>query len=436
MVLMPHAPVLIPEVGGGREREAAATVEAMWEAARMVVASHPQAVLVISPHSPRRPGHFGFWTGATLVGDMSRFGCPEVTLELPNATALASAIAERFHETGLATWWVPAQPLDHGAFVPLYFLTRSGWAGPTVVMSLNHPGEGGWRKAGQGIQRAAQVLGIRLAVVASGDMSHRLRPGAPAGYEPRAARFDQEFVRILRAGRYEALTQLDPTLQELAAEDVVDSTLIGAHAAGLADTDHRVLSYEGPFGVGYCVARLFHAERNGSAGTLLPAIAREAVERHLCNGRPHRAIPRDAFFDQRAGVFVTIRTRDGRLRGCRGTIFPQQPDLVEETRAVALSSAFQDGRFEPVTEDELGQLTYEVSVLHPPEPVASAAELDPHRYGVIVSTPDGRRGLMLPEVEGLDTVAQQIEATCRKAQIDPREPLTLERFTTEKFTEE
>lgn len=435
MVLMPHAPVLIPEVGGGREREAAATVEAMGEAARMVVASRPQAVLVISPHSPRRPGHFGFWSGATLTGDMSRFGCPEVTLELPNATALATTIAERFHENGLATWWVPAQPLDHGAFVPLYFLTRSGWAGPTVVMSLNHPGEGGWRKAGQGIQRAAQVLGTRLAIVASGDMSHRLRPGAPAGYEPRAAKFDQEFVRILRGGRYEALTQLDPALQELAAEDVVDSTLIAAHAASLEDSDHRVLSYEGPFGVGYCVARLFHAEGNGSVGGLLPAIAREAVERQLRNGGAHRAVPPDKYFDQRAGVFVTIRTREGRLRGCRGTISPQQPDLVEETRAVAVSSAFQDGRFEPVTEDELDQLTYEVSVLHPPEPVASTAELDPHRYGVIVSTPDGRRGLMLPGVEGLDTVAQQIEATCRKAHIDPREPLTLERFTTEQFTE-
>jgi MEMO1 family protein len=436
VVLMPHAPVLIPEVGGGREREAIATVEAMGEAARMVVASQPEAVLVISPHSPRQPGHFGFWSGATLAGDMSRFGCPEVTLEVPNAAALATAIGERFHETGLATWWVPAQPLDHGAFVPLYFLTRSGWTGPTVVMGLNHPGEGGWRKAGQGIQRAAQMLGTRLAVVASGDMSHRLRPGAPAGYEPQAAKFDQEFVRILCAGRFEALSQLDPTLQELAAEDVVDSTLIAAHAAGLAATDHRVLSYEGPFGVGYCVARLFQAEAKGSVGGLLPAIAREAVEWHLHNGRPHRALPPDEFFDQRAGVFVTIRTREGRLRGCRGTIFPQRPNLIEETRAVAVSSAFQDGRFEPVTEDELDQLTYEVSVLHPPEPVASAAELDPHRYGVIVSTPDGRRGLMLPGVEGLDTVAEQIDATCRKAQIDPREPLMLERFTTEQFTEE
>ncbi len=433
---MPHAPVLIPEVGEGRERAAAATVEALWAAARMVVASRPQAILLISPHSPRRPGHFGFWSGATLAGDMSRFGCPEVTLGLPNATALATAITERFHETGLATWWVPAQPLDHGAFIPLYFLTRSGWAGPTVVMSLNHPGEGGWRKAGQGIQRAAQVLGTRLAVVASGDMSHRLRPGAPAGYDPRAAQFDQEFVRILRAGRYEALTQLDPALQALAAEDVVDSTLIAAHAAGLVASDHRVLSYEGPFGVGYCVARIFHAETSGSAGGLLPAIAREAVERHLRNGQPHRAVPRDAFFAQRAGVFVTIRARDGRLRGCRGTIFPQQPDLVEETRVMAVASAFQDGRFEPVTEDELDQLTYEVSLLHPPEPVASTTELDPHRYGVIVSTPDGRRGLMLPRVAGLDTVAQQIDATCRKAQIDPREPLTLERFITEKFTED
>lgn len=433
---MPHAPVLIPEVGGGREREAAATVAAMWQAAQAVVASQPDAVVVISPHSPRRPGQFGIWPGKSIAGDMGRFGRPDVTLDLPNASALTAAVSEEFIAQGLATWWVTREPLDHGAFVPLYFLNRSGWRGPTTVIGLNYPGEGGWRKAGASIRSAARRLHQRVALVASGDMSHRLQPGAPAGYEPRAREFDREFVRVLRSGRFEALNQLDPELQQLAAEDVVDSTLIAVNAVGLAATGRGVLSYEGPFGVGYCVAELFHANGAPLPEQLLPKIARAAVEGHFRNDAVPVDVPESEFLQRSAGVFVTLRTRDGRLRGCRGTITPRRPNVIEETREVARSSAFQDQRFEPVTETELADLTYEVSVLNPPEPVASVADLDPHRYGVIVSTADGRRGLMLPEVEGLDTVEQQIDATCRKAQIDSREPLTLERFTTDKFTED
>jgi len=317
----------------------------------------------------------------------------------------------------------------------LYFLTRSGWDGPTLVLGLNYPAEGGWSEAGRGIRVAAGNLGVRIAIVASGDMSHRLIPGAPAGYEPRARNFDEEFVRIVRDGRFASLEELDPALQELAAEDVVDSTLIAAHAVQMKSDGHEVLSYEGPFGVGYCVAQLYQTPRTGHPGELLPAVAREAVEHHFRNGGSHPVEVDDSYLKQPAGVFVTIRTRGGRLRGCRGTIVPQQSSVVEEARTVALASAFQDERFEPVTEAELSQLKFEVSVMNSPEPVSSPTELDPHRFGVIVSTVDGRRGLMLPEVEGLDTVEEQLAATCRKAHIDPREPLTIERFTTQKFAE-
>lgn len=435
-VLMPHAPILIPELGGERGKEASATIESMQRAARSVVASRPDAVLVISPHSPRRPGEFGLWSGRTLAGNLGLFGRADIDLEIPNAGSFGSALTDSFARAGLSTWSIKTSALDHGAFVPLYFLTRCQWAGPTLVMGLNYPGEDGWHEAGEGIRAAAEGLGIRLAIVASGDMSHRLLPGAPAGYHPQARDFDREFVRLAKLGQYAALERLDPALQELAAEDVVDSTLIAAHAVRLNSRDHEVFSYEGPFGVGYCVAQLYRENHSHHPGELLPAVAREAVEQRLRNGGKAPIETDEPFLNRPAGVFVTIRSRDGRLRGCRGTILPQRRNVVEETRSVALSSAFQDGRFDPVTRDELDNLRYEVSVMNPAEPVTTTAELDPHKYGVIITTTDGRRGLMLPEVEGLDTVEEQIEATCRKAGIDPGERLTLERFTTQKFAED
>lgn len=435
-VLMPHAPVLIPEVGRGREAQAQATVDAMWRAAREVVASSPEAIIVISPHSPRRKGQFGLFDGVRLQGDMSQFGRPDTTISLENDRELVGALEWSFPREGLQTWKIICEPLDHGAFVPLYFLTRSGWDGPTVVMSLNYPGEGGWDAAGRAIREAVANVGQRVALVASGDMSHSLLPNAPCGFQPRAAEFDQTFVERVKRGRFESIHQIDAELQELASEDVVDSTLIAAHATDMSSKNHEVLSYEGPFGVGYCIARLYSRKPVGAVdGTMLPTIARNAVESKFSNERsgPHWKV--NEFLDRPAGVFVTIRNRSGELRGCRGTIHPQHHNIVEETQAVALSSAFGDTRFQPVDKGELDDLRYEVSVLHRAEPVTSRAELDPHEFGVIVSTPDGRRGLMLPGVEGLETVDQQIEATCRKARIDPDEPIALQRFKVDKFSE-
>jgi AmmeMemoRadiSam system protein A len=109
---------------------------------------------------------------------------------------------------------------------------------------------------------------------------------------------------------------------------------------------------------------------------------------------------------------------DGALRGCIGTIAPTWPSLAEEICANAISAAARDPRFDPVRPDELGDLVYDVDVLGEPELVAGIDELDPRRYGVIVSCADGRRGLLLPDLDGVDTVEEQVEIAARKGGID------------------
>ena len=170
-------------------------------------------------------------------------------------------------------------------------------------------------------------------------------------------------------------------------------------------------------------------------GKILPLIARESVASRFGNGAPQTNPEPTGYLGRRAGVFVTIKTHDGYLRGCRGTIQPRYANVIEETRKLAQSSAFNDDRFAPVVHSELDKLTYEVSVLHEPEPARALNEFDPTRYGIIVQANDGRRALMLPNVEGLDTVEKQFNATCRKGDIDPKEAVTLERFQVDKFTE-
>lgn len=147
-------------------------------------------------------------------------------------------------------------------------------------------------------------------------------------------------------------------------------------------------------------------------------LARRTVESYVRNGTtPPTGLPAGAG-PERAGVFVSLHLPDGSLRGCIGTIGPTRPDLAQEIVNNAVCAATRDPRFPPLRPEELPGLDISVDVLGRPEPVADLDELDPKRYGIIVKTADGRQALLLPDLEGVDTVQQQIAITCRKGYID------------------
>lgn len=165
----------------------------------------------------------------------------------------------------------------------------------------------------------------------------------------------------------------------------------------------------------------------------LVRLARDTVETFIREGyvlRPKALTPE---MTERAGAFVSLK-KHGMLRGCIGTFEPTQPNLAEEIINNAISSATRDPRFPPVTPSELPDLSYSVDVLTRPEPVESPEQLDPKKYGVIVEC-GRRRGLLLPDLEGVDTVAHQIDICCQKAGIQPHETLKLHRFQVKRFSE-
>ena len=447
-VLMPHAPILVPEVGGERGGGAQASCQAMREAAACVAGFRPEALVLISPHSPRRPRAFGVWAGELLQGSFAAFNAPGAQVSLPNDTPLARAIVAEAEVRNLATWVIQDRTLDHGALVPLWFLAKAGWAGPTIVLGLNYPEDGGLSELGEAIAAAARAAHRRIAIVASGDMSHRLTRGAPCGFHPRAHQFDETFIRLIREGDYHQMENLDPSLRELAAEDAVDSTWIAAAAVDWRATGHKVLNYEGPFGVGYGVAILF-AEKSNPAeprpaadratnreGAILPGLARQSVVTALSGGSENAPAAIGPYLRAQHGVFVTLHERSGRLRGCVGTILPACANLVAETWRSARLCAFQDSRFPPVEAGELPNLRFEVSVLHSMEKISLPGELDPARYGLVVSTEDGRRGLLLPGLADIQTGGQQLALARRKGCIGPHEPVMLERFQVDHFEEQ
>ncbi len=445
--LMPHAPILVPGVGGDRLAEARATADAMATVADHAVAARPETMVLISPHSPRQPHAFGIWRTPRLRGSLRSFGSPEDRVDLPVDEAFADGLAHAAERRKLRTWSITRDPLDHGALVPLCYLVKARWSGPTVILSLNYPGEGGLEELGHAIVATAQGLHRRTAVIASGDMSHRLTPSAPGGFSPEAHRFDEAFIALLRRGAVSEVPRIDPALVEEAGEDVVDSTVVALAAADYRTDGERVLSYEGPFGVGYGVAILYepaaaavHADPAAGPSVLsryedLPAVARRAVEAELAGRREAPPFEAGGILAERRAVFVTLRTERGELRGCRGRLAAKETDLVRETWQCAGEAAFHDYRFPPLTAAELPTVSFSVTILGEMEPVMSPAALDPAVYGVVVSAVDGRKGVLLPAIPGIDSVKQQLAIARQKADIGPDEWIKMQRFRAKSYKE-
>jgi AmmeMemoRadiSam system protein A len=214
----------------------------------------------------------------------------------------------------------------------------------------------------------------------------------------------------------------------------------------------EVLNYEAPFGVGYLVAQLTNQARPRSTsgdqqsqmkkdasrneGAELPALARQAVETFVLTASQIESPANlSDLLMARAACFVSLKTKDGELRGCIGTIEPAHDTLAEELIANAISAAARDPRFKPVRANELPQLCYSVDVLSAPEPT-TFEELDSSIYGVIVEDETGeRRGLLLPKLEGVNTASKQVEIAARKAGIPPGAPVRLSRFRVQRFGE-
>jgi len=167
-------------------------------------------------------------------------------------------------------------------------------------------------------------------------------------------------------------------------------------------------------------------------------LAKNTIEKYIKTGKKI-GVPKDLpeeFYGVRKGVFVTICEKHSskKLRGCVGTFIPTKENIAEEIINNAISAAVHDYRFDPVLESELDNLIYEVSLLNPSEQINSVTGLDAKKYGVIVKSQDGRTGLLLPDIKGVDTPEEQISIACQKAEIDLEvEKIELFRFTVSKY---
>jgi len=424
--LTAHPPILLPEVGGAESQRVQATAHAMQELDAILMAAPATLAIVISPHSPSSMTSLPVRRATRVGGDLARFRAPQVRIEADVDLDLASKLVADGQRAGFALTWAEDSELDHGVVVPLHLLPRTMKSKHCVFLGVSgwplqrFLAFGGWLQ--QWLQHRGAIL------IASGDLSHRLTPDAPYGFRPEGPVFDRLVIDALRGHDWQRIEGVDPDLVEEAGECGLRPLAILLGAARAAGLTSQVLSYEGPFGVGYPVVAF-----TGARVVLdIQDLGRRAIETYLRSHQliePPEPIPME--WQAPSAAFVTLR-KNGAMRGCVGSTRPTEATAAHELIRYAIASAVRDPRFHPVRLDEVPLLSIRVQLLDPAEPLTDITRIDPKTDGIIVRSGD-RQALLLPGIEEIVTPEQQLRAACQKAGIDRHAALQVERFRTRTF---
>ena len=448
--VVPHPPLIIPEVGRGQQNQISSTIEAFNEAAKRIAVLKPETIVIITPHSVMYSDYIHISPGSGAKGDFSNFGASKPSFCKEYDTQFVSELCYRAQLDNLPAGTLGERnpALDHAAMVPIYFIDKlySGYKIVRIGISgldyIRH------YRLGQCIARAAKALKRNTVIIASGDLSHKLSADGPYGYAKEGPEFDKDVTDALKSADFLRLLTFEESFCEAAGECGLRSFIMMAGTLDGKAVKSDFLSYEGPFGVGYAVceftaqgddesrrfADMYEANKkeevriSRSKEDEYVRLARLTLETYVRSGEfidvPSN-LPED-LTNKKAGVFVSLK-KNGRLRGCIGTIEPTKESIAEEIIANAVSAGTGDPRFYPVEKDELDELTYSVDVLGSPEDIKSKEELDPERYGVIISK-GYKRGLLLPNLEGVDTAQKQISIALKKAGIPENSNYSMQRF--------
>ncbi len=453
LFVSPHPPIILSEIGNGEEEKASATIAGMKKIAEKVASVKPKTIAVVTPHGNVFSDALCINTLDKPKGDFSKFRHREIKYEFECDKDKAHKMCTELVANGIsclslnhdtAGKYNISEDLDHGALVPLYFITKKYEDFKLIHISIGFLSKTEMYEAGRII---SDVLGDENVLLISGDLSHKLKSSGPYDYDEMGPVYDKYIVDAIKSKRYIDILDIDNYMLEHAGQCAQKPLELMIGALEGYDTQTEVFSYEGPYGVGYMTAHILRNSK-GSPSVLheymkrktenysthkehdneYVALAQKTIYEYINNGikiNPPKDLSRE-FYHNRSGVFVSIK-KEGRLRGCIGTTQPTRKNIAEEVIANAISAAVHDPRFNPIESHELSELTISVDVLFPAEDIKSKDELNVKEYGVIVSH-GFRRGLLLPNLEGVNTVDYQIEIALEKAGISPDENYKMQRF--------
>ena len=384
--MVPHPPLIIPDVGGGGEKKIQRTIDAYKKVAEAIASLQPETIVLLSPHQVMYADYFHISPGKGAGGDFGQFRAGRTAMEVSYDTEFVRALCEAAEEAGLSagTLGEREKKLDHGTMVPLYFVNQHWTEYRLVRIGLSGLPLTAHYRLGQCIRAAAQTLGRNTVVIASGDLSHKLKEDGPYGYQEEGPVYDARIMDVMGRGAFGELLEFSEDFCERAAECGHRSFTIMAGAFDRTGVETKLLSYEGPFGVGYGICsyrpcgdddtrnfleqyeekeRMENLARREREDAYV-RLARHTIEAFVETGKfPEmpEGLP-DELYQNRAGTFVSLK-EDGRLRGCIGTIQAVRGSLAEEIMHNAVSACSEDPRFSPVEEGEVDRLTISVDVL-------------------------------------------------------------------------
>ena len=448
--MVPHPPMIVPEIGRGSEGQVRETIRAYERTADEIAELRPDTIIITSPHSIMYGDYFHISPGSRAKGSFAGFRAPGVKFDERYDDELVREICRLADEEDFpaGTLGERDRQLDHGTMVPLWFIRNKYKEGKIVRIGLSGLPLTDHYRLGMLIRDAAENLGRRTVFIGSGDLSHKLQEYGPYGFAPEGPEYDSRIMDVMSRGAFGELLDFDSTFCDKAAECGHRSFVIMAGAFDGMSVKAEQLSHEDVTGVGYGICTFYPEGRDESRHFLdehlkkeeaeLAAkrersdayvrLARQTIERYVRTGNTI-SVPEDLpheMLDKKAGTFVSIH-KHGELRGCIGTIAPVRDSIAKEIISNAVSAASRDPRFSAVRPEELPYLDISVDVLGGAEAIDSIDELDVKRYGVIVSS-GYKRGLLLPDLDGVDTCEQQVDIAMRKGGIKKTDNYRLQRF--------
>ena len=419
--MVPHPPLIVEEIGGEEIKKIQDTRDSYIEIARQIGELKPDTIIISSPHAPLYSDYFYLPSGLAAKGSFARFGAGDVSFNQKYDTELIEEIENLSKERNFPCGRLDNEPLDHGTMVPLYFINKYLSDYKLVVVGLSGISLEANYEMGKIIYEAASKLNRRIVYIANGDLSHKLKDDGPYGFVPEGPIYDSRIMDVMSHAKFDELLNFDESFLDTAAECGHRSFIIMSGFLNKIKVTPKFYSHEDITGVGYGICSYYPVDP-------YVALARETINVYI---KEHRIIdiPKDIseeLLNTKRAVFVSIH-ENGDLRGCIGTLYPVTNCIADEIISNAIAASTRDPRFPPITEFELDDLEINVDVLTEPEQIKDESELDPKKYGVIVSS-GFKKGVLLPDLEGVDTVEEQIAICKRKGNIHDDEIINLKRF--------
>jgi AmmeMemoRadiSam system protein A len=447
--LLPHPPLIL--AGIGKDTDVVLTKKSYKLVKEKIQQIKPDICIIISPHCNCYVDGFFVDQLAQSTDNMQRFNS-KINVLTKNNLELAKLISKlakaqiNIDAGGLFT----NNMCDHGSLILITLLDlknvlRIGQC-PNANLIEHY-------KMGMIIKNACQQLQLKVVFLASGDLSHCLSHNGPYPFNKNGKLFDETVIKCVTDNDFSALFHLDSNSIAKASECGLKSL---AMLLGFLDgykINSELLSYEAPYGVGYMCAS-FHADMQITSNleslgviknkqvmnlrancSVYVQLAHRAISEYVKN---HLTIAENVINDQRllarCGCFVSIHKSADELRGCIGTIIPQYSNLANEIIHNAIAAAANDYRFSPILANELDDLVITVDLLGPILPVLDLKRLNPKLHGLIVKTTDSRKsGLLLPNLDGVDTIDQQIKICKQKGGIKDNENVKYYYFTSTRY---